>query len=82
MPNTVIVKPIKGKAQELQTKNIMIAPGSVPVSLPGIDIDEEKIVSSTGALSLEKSPQTFGRCWRGESLAWNLVLFGIALVLK
>ncbi len=36
---------------------ILIATGSVPTSLPGIEIDEKKIVSSTGALALEKVPK-------------------------
>ena len=36
---------------------IMIATGSEPASLPNIDIDEKKIVSSTGALSLSKLPK-------------------------
>ena len=35
----------------------MIATGSVPSSLPGLDIDEKKIVSSTGALALDKLPK-------------------------
>ncbi len=35
----------------------MIATGSVPVSLPGIEIDEQVIVSSTGALKLDKVPK-------------------------
>jgi dihydrolipoamide dehydrogenase len=37
-------------------KNIVIATGSDVISLPGITIDEKKIVSSTGALTLEKVP--------------------------
>lgn len=40
-----------------QTKNIIIASGSVPSSLPGIEIDEQIIVTSTGALSLPKIPK-------------------------
>ena len=40
-----------------QADKILIASGSVPSSLPGIEIDEDKIVSSTGALSLKKVPQ-------------------------
>ncbi len=39
------------------TKNIIIASGSVPSSLPGIEIDEEVVVTSTGALSLTKIPK-------------------------
>jgi dihydrolipoamide dehydrogenase len=38
-------------------KHIVIATGSDVISLPGIDIDEEKIVSSTGALKLPKVPK-------------------------
>ncbi len=45
-----------GAKQTLETKNICIATGSVPTPLPGIAIDEERIVSSTGALSLSNVP--------------------------
>jgi len=41
----------------LNTKNIIIATGSTPTSLPGIEIDEDKIVSSTGALTLNEVPE-------------------------
>ncbi len=40
------------------TKNIVIATGSDVVSLPGITIDEKQIVSSTGAIALDKVPAT------------------------
>lgn len=43
--------------KKIATKNIVIATGSVPASLPGIDIDEKVIISSTGALSLKKVPK-------------------------
>jgi dihydrolipoamide dehydrogenase len=46
-----------GAQQTLETKNIVIATGSEPTPLPGIDIDEERIVSSTGALSLKQVPR-------------------------
>ena len=46
-----------GKTQTLETKNIVIATGSDVARLPGIDIDEKRIVSSTGALDLGKVPQ-------------------------
>ncbi len=42
--------------QSYETKNIVIATGSDVASLPGIEIDEKKIVSSTGALELDKVP--------------------------
>ncbi|MBR0824645.1 dihydrolipoyl dehydrogenase [Bradyrhizobium manausense] len=46
-----------GKSQVVETKNIVIATGSDIARLKGIEIDEKRIVSSTGALSLEKVPQ-------------------------
>ena len=45
-----------GKRQELETKAIVIATGSDVARLPGIDIDEQRVVSSTGALALAKVP--------------------------
>ena len=49
---------IEGKDKGVyQADKILIASGSVPSSLPGLEIDEDKIVSSTGALSLNKVPK-------------------------
>jgi dihydrolipoamide dehydrogenase len=42
-----------------KSKNIVIATGSAPSSLPGIEIDEKNIVSSTGALDLKEVPKNF-----------------------
>jgi dihydrolipoamide dehydrogenase len=56
-PGTVEVKGADGTTQTLQTKNIIIASGSEVARLPGIDIDEKRVVSSTGALELAKVPQ-------------------------
>ena len=44
------------KKTSYTTKNIVIATGSSPTSLPGIEIDEKNIVSSTGALSFAEVP--------------------------
>ncbi|MBV1895246.1 MAG: dihydrolipoyl dehydrogenase [Rhodobacteraceae bacterium] len=38
-------------------KNIIVATGSVPSSLPGVDVDEKIVVTSTGALELGKVPK-------------------------
>ena len=46
-----------GETQTLATKSIVIATGSDSASLPGIDIDEKRIVSSTGALDLPAVPR-------------------------
>src|SRR6516162_7448770 len=45
-----------GKTQLVDTKNVVIATGSDIARLKGIEIDEKRIVSSTGALSLDKVP--------------------------
>ena len=45
------------KKNNIKCKNIVIATGSEVTSLPGIDIDEKNIISSTGALSLSKVPK-------------------------
>ncbi|MGB8633535.1 MAG: dihydrolipoyl dehydrogenase [Xanthobacteraceae bacterium] len=56
-PGKIEVKDDGGKTQVLETKSIVIATGSDPARLNGIDIDEKRIVSSTGALDLAKVPQ-------------------------
>jgi dihydrolipoamide dehydrogenase len=46
-----------GKTQAVEARNIVIATGSDVARLRGIEIDERRIVSSTGALSLDKVPE-------------------------
>lgn len=46
-----------GESQILETHSIVIATGSDVAKLPGIEIDEEQIVSSTGALSFPEVPE-------------------------
>jgi dihydrolipoamide dehydrogenase len=55
-PTTIEVTGEGGK-QTITTKNIVIATGSVPNSLPGVEFDEKVVVSSTGALALDKVPK-------------------------
>jgi dihydrolipoamide dehydrogenase len=45
-----------GSGETYSAKHIVIATGSEPMPLPGIEIDEKKVVTSTGALALEKVP--------------------------
>jgi dihydrolipoamide dehydrogenase len=45
-----------GTTQEIEATSIIIASGSESTPLPGIEIDEERIVSSTGALALDRVP--------------------------
>lgn len=49
---------IKVGKDEYEADSIVIATGSDVISLPGIEIDEQKIVSSTGALALAEVPKT------------------------
>lgn len=56
-PGKVAVKAPDGTVRTLETKNIVIATGSDVMPLPGVTIDEERIVSSTGALALKKVPK-------------------------
>jgi dihydrolipoamide dehydrogenase len=56
-PGRVVVTPEQGEPTIIETRNIVIATGSVSANLPGIEIDEEKIVTSTGALSLSAVPE-------------------------
>jgi dihydrolipoamide dehydrogenase len=52
----VEVKTADGATQTVDTKNIVIATGSDVAKLKGIEIDEKRVVSSTGALALERVP--------------------------
>jgi len=54
---TVEVVGDKGKTETLDTKAIVIATGSEVAQVPGIEVDEKRIVSSTGALDLPKAPK-------------------------
>lgn len=56
-PGRVVVTAEDGTTSEIETKNIVIATGSVSASLPGIEIDEERVVTSTGALKLAGVPE-------------------------
>src|SRR6202008_3396109 len=55
-PGKVEARAGDGKGETLETKAIVIATGSDVARLKGIDIDEKRIVSSTGALVLDKVP--------------------------
>lgn len=56
-PNEVTVTKSDGSSQKINTKNILIATGSEVSPFPGIEIDERTVVSSTGALNLERVPE-------------------------
>lgn len=56
--NTIKITSEKGESQQITSKNIIIATGSKPSSLPNVVIDKERIISSTEALNLTKIPKT------------------------
>jgi dihydrolipoamide dehydrogenase len=56
-PGKVEVAGREGAKTTLQAKNIVIATGSTPTPLPGVEIDQKQIVDSTGALSLTAVPK-------------------------
>lgn len=53
----VVVKAEDGSETTLETKNIVIATGSEPTPLPGVTVDNKRIIDSTGALSLPEVPK-------------------------
>ena len=55
-PGKVLVTKADGSTETIETKNIVIATGSDSAPLPGVAIDEKTIVTSTGALELNKVP--------------------------
>lgn len=56
-PKEIEVTKEDGTTETLSAQNVVIATGSEPATLPGIEIDEELIVSSTGGLELPKVPK-------------------------
>ncbi|KAI9845402.1 MAG: dihydrolipoamide dehydrogenase precursor [Sclerophora amabilis] len=53
----VKVNLVKGGEQTVRAKNIIIATGSEATPFPGLNIDEKKVVTSTGAIALDKVPK-------------------------
>lgn len=56
-PGQVQVTAPDGAVSSFTAERVLIATGSSPASLPGVEIDEKRVVSSTGALSLAKVPK-------------------------
>ncbi|MFC3071401.1 dihydrolipoyl dehydrogenase [Phenylobacterium soli] len=56
-PGKVEVTGEDGKVTTLAAKNIVIATGSEPSRLPGVEVDQQRIVDSTGALALPEVPK-------------------------
>ncbi|WRT65012.1 dihydrolipoyl dehydrogenase [Kwoniella shivajii] len=56
-PTKINVNLLEGGETQVEAKNVIIATGSEVTPFPGIEIDEERIVSSTGALDLKEVPK-------------------------
>ncbi|KAK5725341.1 dihydrolipoamide dehydrogenase precursor [Elasticomyces elasticus] len=55
--HTVAVRLMDGSETSVRGKNILIATGSESTPFPGLTIDEKKVITSTGAIALEKVPK-------------------------
>ena len=55
--NEILIKDDQNKEITISSEKTVIATGSLPSDLPGIKIDEKIIISSTGAIKLEKVPK-------------------------
>ncbi|KIM23875.1 hypothetical protein M408DRAFT_27473, partial [Serendipita vermifera MAFF 305830] len=55
--NKLKVDLLEGGEEQIEAKNVIIATGSDAMAFPGVPFDEERIVSSTGALSLQEVPK-------------------------
>jgi dihydrolipoamide dehydrogenase len=56
--NTIKITKTDGTSEQITGKNIIIATGSKPATLPNVSIDKKRIITSTEALSLEKQPKS------------------------
>ncbi len=55
--NEICIKDISSKETQIFAENVVLATGSLPMSLPGVEFDEKIILSSTGALKIDKVPE-------------------------
>ena len=55
--NTISIKSVK-EEKRITAQNFIIATGSTSIDIPGIEVDEEKIITSTGALELSSIPDS------------------------
>ena len=55
--NKILIKNNQNKEKVIEAEKIVISSGSEPISLPNVEFDEQKIISSTGALSLKAVPK-------------------------
>ncbi|MGI9284953.1 MAG: dihydrolipoyl dehydrogenase [Pseudomonadales bacterium] len=71
-------------AQKVTAKNIMVATGSRPMVIPGFDIDEQQVLSSTGILAMNELPKSMiilGAGAIGCEFAYVMNSFGVEVTL-
>ena len=74
-PGRVVVEG-QGGPQELSSRHVLIATGSVPATLPGIELDGDRVMSSTEALALAEElgmRPLAAHCHRGLGLLYRKV---------
>ncbi len=55
--NTLSIAKTDGSSEQITAKNIIIATGSKPMAIPGVEIDKKRIITSTEALNLQEVPK-------------------------
>src|SRR5210317_1256322 len=53
----VLISKTDGNSEEIESKNVIIATGSKPANLPFIELDKERVITSTEALKLKEVPK-------------------------
>ena len=56
----VAFTPHEGEARTLKTQHVVLAPGSVPIDIPAVPLDGQRVVDSTGALEFDAVPPRLG----------------------
>lgn len=56
--NTINISKADGTSEQITSKNVVIATGSKPATLPNVTIDKKRIITSTEALSLKTQPKS------------------------
>ena len=56
--NTIDIKKEDGSSEQITAKNVIIATGSKPATVPGVEIDKKRIITSTEALNLPEVPKS------------------------
>ena len=79
-PEELVIKKETGETQSLKASHFILAIGSRPIEIPGFEIDEKSILSSTGVLDLKKLPQkvlTLGGGYIGLEMSFFLSHLGV-----